>query len=135
VDVSRGRGFGGVHVAVRVKPEVADLLFFLAEMVGDAGGHACGDGMVTAENEREKTFIKDFSAAAATSLQVSAISCKYLARFSADGHLFRLLDGKIADVFDLEAELLDAGLEPAPRRAEGPCRRRGGSGRGPWGRR
>src|SRR5258706_12829681 len=43
VDVSRGRGFGGVHVAVRVQPEVADLLFFLAEMVGDAGGHACGD--------------------------------------------------------------------------------------------
>jgi len=25
-------------------------------MVGDAGGHACGDGMVTAENQREKPF-------------------------------------------------------------------------------
>jgi len=33
VDVSRGRGFGVFMSPVRVKPEVADLLFFLAEMV------------------------------------------------------------------------------------------------------
>src|SRR5260370_4659946 len=28
-----------------------------------------------------------------------------------NGHFFRLLDGEIADVFDLKAEFLDAGLE------------------------
>jgi hypothetical protein len=41
---------------VRVQPEVADLLFVFAEIVGDAGGYACGNGVVSAENEREKTL-------------------------------------------------------------------------------
>jgi len=36
------------------------LLFVFAEEVGDSGGHAGRDGMVTAEDEREKTFAERF---------------------------------------------------------------------------
>ena len=42
---------------------------------------------------------------------------------------FRLLDGNIADVFDLVAQLLQARLQSGDAQAPtGPCRRRGGSG-------
>src|SRR5258708_6304915 len=56
VDVSGRRGLRRVHVAVRIQPEVADLFFILAKIIGDAGGYASRDGMVPAENQREKTF-------------------------------------------------------------------------------
>ena len=55
--VARGRGLWRIHVAVGVEPEVADLLFIFAEIIGDAGGYACSDGMVTAQHERQKPFI------------------------------------------------------------------------------
>src|SRR6266852_5636955 len=59
-------------------------------MIGDAGGNANGGG--------------DIAAGLRNFLQI-------LGAFFADGHFFGLLDGEIADVFDLDAELLDAGLE------------------------
>ncbi len=54
--VARRRGFGRVHISVCVQPEVADLLFILAEIVGDAGSNARGNGVVPAEDQREKAF-------------------------------------------------------------------------------
>jgi len=56
VNVAGWGGLGSIHVAVRVEPEVANLFFIFAEIIGDAGGYTSGDGMVTAENDREKTF-------------------------------------------------------------------------------
>src|SRR5712692_36598 len=119
VNVAGGGGFRRIHVAVGVEPKVADLFFVLAEMGSDAGGNPYGDGMVAAENEGEKTFDKrffdgggDITAGFGNFLQV-------LGALFADGHFFGLLDGEIADVFDLKAELFDAGLEARAAKGRG----------------
>jgi hypothetical protein len=39
-----------------VEPEVADFLLLLAEMRSHPGRRADGDGMIPAENEREKAL-------------------------------------------------------------------------------
>src|SRR6266581_3744058 len=85
--------------------KVDDLLFVFAEIVGDSGGYPCGDGVVTSKNERKKTFTqRSFS----RSGNIGAGFGNFLqvfGAFFADGHFFRLLDGKVADVFDLQAQL------------------------------
>src|SRR5712692_3267029 len=60
VDVAGRRRFGSVHVTVRVEPEVADLFFVFSEIIGDTGGYARGNRVVTAENEWEKAFGQGF---------------------------------------------------------------------------
>ena len=96
---------------MRVEPQVANLLFVSAEIVGDAGGYSRRDGMIAAKNQWQKTLIQglfgsggDIGAGLGNLLQV-------LGTLFADGHFFRLFDGEIADVFDLQAQLLEAGLE------------------------
>ena len=40
VNVPRRRRFRCIHVPVRVQPQVPDLFFFFAKMVGNTGSHA-----------------------------------------------------------------------------------------------
>ena len=95
-----------------VEPDVADVFFLLAIEIRDAGGDSCCDRVVASQNERQKILPASiYRRLLATSPQVSAISCKYLARFSPDGHFFGLLHFHVADVFDGEAEFFDGGLE------------------------
>src|SRR5207244_5696486 len=100
-----------IHSAVRCKRQVANVLSLSAQIVGDAGGYPRRDGKIAAKNQWQKTLIqglfgsgRDIGAGLGNLLQV-------LGTLFADGHFFRLFDGEIADVFDLQAKLLEAGLE------------------------
>jgi len=58
VNITGRRGFRRVHVAVRVKPDVTDLLFLLAVEAGDTGGYAGSNGVVASQHQRHEVFIE-----------------------------------------------------------------------------
>ena len=58
------------------------LLFFFAEMSRDAADGARRNGMISAQNQRQVTLFQRFLTAPPRSLQASAISAMYFARFS-----------------------------------------------------
>ena len=111
VDVAGRRGFGRVHVTVGVEPEVADFFFVFAIVGSDAGSDASGNGVITAENEREKTFAERFFDGGGEISASFSDFLKILGALFADLHFFGLLHFEVADVFDVEAELLDARLK------------------------
>ena len=97
---------------MRIQPEVPDLFFLFAKMVGDTGGDARRYGVITAKNQRKKTLAQCFFS---SSRDIAAGLGNLLHIFGAlfaDRHFFRLLHRKIADVFHLKTQLLDAGLQP-----------------------
>ena len=80
-------------------------------MAGGAGGYTRGDGMIAPENEWEKTFAQGFFNGGSDVATGFGNFLQILGAFFTYGQLFRLLDGEIADVFDLQSELLDTGLQ------------------------
>src|SRR5260370_8241441 len=79
-------------------------------MVRAEGGEARGGGLAPAENEREKTFTQGFFGSGGDIAAGFGNLLQILGAFFAHRHFFRLLDGDIADGFNLQAELLDAAL-------------------------
>ena len=131
VHVAAGRGLGRIDVAVRVNPEQSDLLVLPAIEFGNARYRSGRDGMVSAKHERDlagfKSLENKFGALGAGGgdfFQVFRVGGAFLL-------LFGNGDGDVAAVFDVVAERLRGELPGRQRaRRRGPCRRRGGTGRG-----
>ena len=111
VDVAGGRGLGRIHIAVGVKPEVADLLFVLAEMGGNTCRDTYRDGMIAYKNEREIAFRKGLVDGGSDVLAGFGDFLKVFGALFPKVHFFGLLDFEVADVFHGVAELLNARLE------------------------
>ena len=111
MNVARRRGFGDVHVPVGVEPDNADVFFLLAIEMRHAGGYTRRDGMIAAQDERQKRvrqrFLDDLGHIDTGFRDFLQIFCALFA----DRHFFRLLHFEIADVFDGVAEFFDGGLQ------------------------
>jgi len=104
-------------------------VFYLAEIIGDAGGYTSRrwNGH-RRERPGENLHIKDFSAAAGRRRR-SRQSLQIFSALSPTGISSGCLR-RIADVFDLQAQLLILDCRPLHAAQRDPCRRRGGFGRG-----
>ena len=93
------------------------------------------DGMIPAKHQRQKTFGQRTLDNLSEVRQVSAISARYLARFSPNG----ISSGCFTSRLPMSSTCgqVSSGAFAVRRREarRGPYRRRGGSGRGPWERR
>src|SRR5258708_18680738 len=105
------RSLRGVHVAVSIQPDAADLLFLFLEMSGNSADRTRCDRMVPTQYERQPTFLDGLLDSCAQVLASVRDFLNVLGTLFANGHLFRLFHGNIANVFHLQAKLLDARLQ------------------------
>ena len=80
-------------------------------MRGDAAGGTRGDGVVSAEDQGQVAFFEGFLHGVAQGFAGIGDFVDILAAFFADGHFFGLFHDDVADVLDVVAEMLDAGLQ------------------------
>ena len=120
MDVAGGRRFRSVHIAVSIEPDATDLLFFFAEMRGDAAGGTRGDGVISAKDQGHEAFIERFLYGVAKFLAGVGDFIDVLGAFLANGHFLSLLHDDVSDVFDLKSEVLDAGLQTGNAQGGGP---------------
>ena len=101
VNVAGRRGFGRIHVAVRIEPDVADLFFFFAEMTRRrrAATPAAMEWSPPRTSGRKPSF-RDFSTRLGDVLAGLGDFLHILGALFADRHFFRLLHFNVADVFD-----------------------------------
>jgi len=86
--------------------------FFFFKMRRNPADGARRDGMVATQHQRDPPFLNCFLDRCAQVLARVRDFLNILRALFADGHLFRLLYGDIANVFHLKAKVLDARLQP-----------------------